>query len=437
MLEQALGDGDALLGGGHKLATILGSEHALAQAVQGGVVGHHGLVHLVLVNEAQVLGRGKSRDAALDHGRGRLLDARDVACGKDARGARLAEVVHHGDLAALLAVVHDLATVHLEELGHGREANGHADGVDVKVLLGAGDKLEVAVHLGDGDAGHVVGAFGALDGVREVEGHAGAGNLRRVHAVAAHAGRRVDECHHVAAGLLELVAHDQANVARAEHEHALAGTHAVEVHHGLGGAGANDAGEGPALEGHHVLGGAGGNDDGVGLVVGDLLALADDDLLVLVEADDRGVKANVDAQARGLLHELLANHEAADLGVVLLRAEELVDLLKELAAGAGVLVEDGHVGAALCGLDCGGHAGRACSNDDNVGAVHRVPPFSSAVTMSSKGVAVAPYCVWTRMPSTRGVMQVRTLGTPSTTITQSVQRPMAQKMPRGSWRLAV
>ena len=212
----------------------------------------------------------------------------------------------------------------------------------------------------------------------------------------------------------------------------------MQVHHGLCGAGADDARQGPTLEGHHVLGGTGGDDDGVGLVVGDLLALADDDLLVLVEADDRRVEANVDAQARGLLHELLANHEAADLGVVLLGAEELVDLLEELAAGAGVLVEDGHVGTAPGGLDGGRHTGRACPHNDKVGAVHRMPPFSSAaVATSSKGVAVAPYWVWTHMPSVSGVMQVRTLGTPSTTITQSVHRPMAQKMPRGSWRLAV
>ena len=74
----------------------------------------------------------------------------------------------------------------------------------------------------------------------------------------------------------------------------------MKVHHGLGGASADDAGEGPALESHHVLGSAGGNDDGVGLVVRDLLALTDNDLFVLVEADDRGVETDVDTKAGGL-----------------------------------------------------------------------------------------------------------------------------------------
>ena len=48
-----------------------------------------------------------------------------------------------------------------------------------------------------------------------------------------------------------------------------------------------------------------------------------------------------------------------------------------------------------------------------------------------------PSCVLTSMPAASGVMQVRTFGLPSTTITQSVQRPMAQKTPRASCRLAV
>ena len=35
------------------------------------------------------------------------------------------------------------------------------------------------------------------------------------------------------------------------------------------------------------------------------------------------------------------------------------------------------------------------------------------------------------MPSRTGVTQVRTFGTPSTIILQSLQRPMPQKIPRG------
>ena len=41
------------------------------------------------------------------------------------------------------------------------------------------------------------------------------------------------------------------------------------------------------------------------------------------------------------------------------------------------------------------------------------------------------------MPASTGVMQVRTFGCPFTTITQSVQRPMAQNTPRGLSSLVV
>ena len=256
-----------------------------------------------------------------------------------------------------------------------------------------------------------------------------------MHAVATDMRCCIDECHDVAASLLELVADDEADIAGAEHEDTLARLHAMQVHHRLGSAGADDARKRPALERDHVLGCARGDDDCIALVVVDLRALADNDFLVLVEADDRGVKLDLDTELRCLVQELLADHEATDLGAVLLRAEELVDLLEELAARTSVLVEDDDGDAVLCRLDGSGHAGGAGTDNDQIVALHAAPP--SFPSVSSKGTSVTPYWVSTLMPSTRGVMHVLTLGTPSTTITQSVQRPIAQKMPRGWCFLAV
>lgn len=63
--------------------------------------------------------------------------------------------------------------------------------------------------------------------------------------------------------------------------------------------------------------------------------------------------------------------------------------------------------------------------------------IKSYLFIYASSFALAPYWVSTTIPSFNGVMQVLTFGFPSTTITQSVQRPIAQKTPRGSWRFAV
>ena len=433
--QEALRDGDALFGLLNLLAAVLRGEHALAQAIERLLVGGNALFHLVFGDVAKVGGGSKSSDSALDHGRGGFLDARDIACSKDTRNARLAEVVHDRHLAAALPVVHDVAAIHLEELRHRGEADSDADRIDVEMLLGARDELEVRVDLGNRDAGHVVRALGTLDRVGEIERDARAGDLCGMHAVATDMGSCIDERHDVAACLLELVADDEANIAGAEHEDTLARLHAVQVHHRLGSAGADDTRKRPALERDHVLGCARGDDDCIALVVVHFGALADDDLLVLVEADDGRVKLDLDAELCRLIEELLADNEATDLGAVLLRAEELVDLLEKLAARTSVLVEDDDGDAVLCCLDGSGHAGGAGTDNDQIVALHAAPP--SFPSVSSKGTSVTPYWVSTFMPSTRGVMHVLTLGTPSTTITQSVQRPIAQKMPRGWCFLAV
>ena len=81
----------------------------------------------------------------------------------------------------------------------------------------SGNEVEVAVHFGDGDAGDVIVAFGFDDGVGQVEGHAGSGDLGRVNAVAADRRRGVSQGDDVASGLQQLEGDNQADVPGAEH----------------------------------------------------------------------------------------------------------------------------------------------------------------------------------------------------------------------------
>ena len=425
LLQQVLRKRDTLLGFGEHLAAVLRGEHADTQAIERIVMLLTVGSCLFGVDEAQELRSGNSGDTALDHSRACLLDACRVAGNEYARNRCGAVLVAHGDTAAAL---HHLAAGHVKQLRLRGKANGQADRVHIEVLFGALDELEVAVHLGDGNAGYVVFAFGLLDGVRCVERNTGARQLLSMHAVAANAWAGVNQSNHFAAGLQQLVAHHQANVAGAQHQHLVARAHPVQVHEHLGGAGTDDAGKRPPFEGNGVFRSTRCHDDAVRFVVLGAILAVHQHLVFGEDTHYHAAQLNVDARLSSFLQQILANGDAAQLRPVFLGAEELVDLLEQLAARTGVLVEYHHLKAVAGSGDGGAQAGRAGTHDDKVVSLHPNRLYSAA---SAPGFAETPYWVCTVIPARTGVMQVRTLGLPSTTITQSVQRPMAQNTPRG------
>ena len=144
-------------------------------------------------------------------------------------------------------------------------------------------------------------------------------------------------------------------------------------------------------------------------------------------AHDRGILNHLGSNLFGLGHQLCADVNAADLCLMFFGAEKFMDLLEKLSARSGVLVKHDRVQAMGRSFDRCGKSGRAGADDDQIITFHS----------SSSFFADTPYCVCTFMPSFSAVMQVRTLGTPSTTMTQSVQRPMEQKIPLGLCSLVV
>ena len=195
-----------------------------------------------------------------------------------------------------------------------------------------------------------------------------------MHAIAAHARCGIDERDHVAASLQQLERHDQANVARADHEHAVARLYAMQVHHGLRGTGADHAGQRPTGKVERVLGRTRGDQDGVTLHVAYDIAHAYHDLAALVQADHRGVEHHVDACRIGLGKQLVTNAETADLGAVLLGTKELVNLLEQLTAGTGVLVKYDDVEPTLGGFDGSGKAAGAGADHDQIMTLHATQP---------------------------------------------------------------
>ena len=195
-----------------------------------------------------------------------------------------------------------------------------------------------------------------------------------MHAIAAHARCGIDERDHVAASLQQLERHDQANVARADHEHAVARLYAMQVHHGLRGAGTDHAGQRPTGKVERVLGRTRGDQNGVALHMAHDIAHAHHDLAALVQANHRGVEHHVDARRIGLGKQLVANAKTANLGAVLLGAKELVNLLEQLTAGAGVLVKHDDVEPAPGGFDGSGKAAGAGTDHDQIMTLHATQP---------------------------------------------------------------
>ena len=230
------------------------------------------------------------------------------------------------------------------------------------------------VDLADRHASHAVVALGGHHGMRQIERHAAAGNLGRMHAITAHARRGIDERNHVAASLQQLERHHQANVARADHEHAVARLYAVQVHHGLRGAGTDHAGQRPTGKVERVLGRTRGDQNGVALHMAHDIAHTHHDLAALVQADHRSVEHHVDACRIGLGKQLVANAKTADLGAMLLGAKELVNLLEQLTAGAGVLVKYDNVEPTLGGFDGSGKSAGAGADHDQIMTLHATQP---------------------------------------------------------------
>ncbi len=113
-------------------------------------------------------------------------------------------------------------------------------------------------------------------------------------------GGRVDDRCNPGAGLHHLVADNDADIARTDHQDVVARTDTVNIGHGLGGAGANNPRQRPAGEGDHVLGGAGGHQRLFSFYLFDSVANHDIQGSVFIDAQHDGIERNLNTQFPGL-----------------------------------------------------------------------------------------------------------------------------------------
>ena len=228
---------------------------------------------------------------------------------------------------------------------------------------------EALVDLGDGHRLDALAAVGRQHGVRGVDGHAQALELVGVDLVAAAGGERLGQAHHGDAGLDGVVAGDQPDVAAADDEQAARGAHQVAVDQGLEGAGAVDADQVVAGKDQRFFAGAGGVEHHLGH---DQLVCAvaqHADLAVGIDIEHRAVGPDGHVRVGGhRLGQLAADAHAAGAGLrVLDRAEELVGLQHQLAAGLVLVVDEQGGDAQAPELDGGRKPGRPGADDQHVG----------------------------------------------------------------------
>lgn len=214
-----------------------------------------------------------------------------------------------GDHAAQGGDLRQLAAHHAGQLHHGSQAHRHAHRVGVQPCFRAGDGLEV-VQLHQLHVLHAALSGDLIDGVGQVEGHAGPAELVGVYTIAADGGGCLHHGHHVHAGLKHLIGDDEAYVARAHHDYPGAGLDMVKIDHGLGGAGGHHSRQGGAPEVQVVLVGAGGNDDLFGSDGLHAVLAAVQGQVVLKNAVDRMAQQDLHVVRFRVRQQMLADVEA-------------------------------------------------------------------------------------------------------------------------------
>ena len=104
------------------------------------------------------------------------------------------------------------------------------------------------------------------------------------------------------------------------------------------------------------------------------------------DTDDNGIQDNLYAQFCGFCQKFFPDVESANLCLVFLGAEKLMDLFEQLSAGLGIFVVNDNVHSLFRGFNGCGQSCRTCTDDDHIITLHHfaAPPGCSAVT---------PYCV--------------------------------------------
>ena len=270
----------------YQLATITRGKHTLPERFQGCFVGSNLFLFFGLFQESQRSCNGDTGNSALNHRRTCFFNAGNIACCKNPRNRSFSICIANRNLSATLWIIFHLAACHFQQLRHRRKSDCQTNCIYLKMLFCARNKLEMGIHFRNGNTGYMVCSLCLLNGMGKIERHATPGNLCCMNAIAANSWGCIHQRNHFTTCLQQLIADNQTNITRTNHQNFLPRLYALNVHHGLGCTCSDDTRNVPALERNHVFCCTRCNDDGIALIVMDFAVFLHGDFFIFIDAHD-------------------------------------------------------------------------------------------------------------------------------------------------------
>ena len=238
--------------------------------------------------------------------------------------------------------------------------------------FGAGNRFVVRIDLGDCDAFDAFFALNVDDGMREVEGDAVIVEaLDDVALETAGIGHELGDAEDFRAFERHAARHDEADVAAAQNDDALAGHIAVNIDEALRGAGREDACRavaGDIERAARAFAAAHREDDGLGFDAEHAVrAVHRGHGLVRRDVHDHRVELVLDIALENFVDKARGIFRAGQLFFKGVQAETVVDALIEDAAELSVALEDEDaLAAGISGGRSCGKSGRTAADDDDI-----------------------------------------------------------------------
>ena len=244
---------NTLFGFFYQFATITRGKHTLPERFQGCFVGSNLFLFFGLFQESQRSSNGDTGNSTFNHRRTCFFNAGNIACCKNSWNRSFSICITNWNLSATLRIIFHLAACHLQQLRHRRKADCQTNCIYLKMLFCARNKLEMGIHFRNGNTGYMVCSLCLLNGMGKIERYATPSNLCCMNAIAANSWSCIHQCNHFTTCLQQLIADNQTNITRTQHQNLFPWSNAMQIHHGLCSTSTNYARQCPTIKSYHVF----------------------------------------------------------------------------------------------------------------------------------------------------------------------------------------
>ena len=277
-------------------------------------------------------------------------------------------VVNHRHITTKLRHKFHIATCLEKEFRKRLQPNRHADGIALDILLGAWNRLKMIVHLANDRAFNLFCAVGIFDGVLGHHRYLSTSKLVGMHLITADFRCGFNHRCHIHTGLHELIAHNEANVPAADHQHIFRRNNPFHVHQGLYCTGTINPRQVVIWKDEILFKCPGSNDNAFCFYPFNHAIFVYHHHTVLIETGCNGIGPQGNLwHALNLCGQVNGNLYAAGSCILLFGAKEFVGLLNELATKVTVTFKHQNLYAGFCRFNRRTHSGRATTDDEELG----------------------------------------------------------------------